>query len=317
MVRAAARRRDPAPPPTLATARPLRRRKPVDEARVVAALEAIRDEESPATGNGRQRVLKTLRGVLDEARSDVEKRFRNGLSGLDAARLNARTMDSILAVLCDFALRRVFPLGVSTPSDHISAVATGGYGRGELAPYSDIDLLFLIPYKVNPRAEQIVEYVLYMLWDLGLKVGHATRSIADCVRAAKGDVTVRTTLLDARFIAGDPGLFNDLVATFDSDVVQGTALNFIEAKLAERDARHRTMGDTRYLLEPNIKDGKGGLRDLHTLYWISRYVYGVRMPAELARAGVLTAREAAAVTKATAFFWTLRFNLHVWSGRPD
>jgi [protein-PII] uridylyltransferase len=255
--------------------------------------------------------------VLGDARSEIEGRFHGGLSGLKAARLTARMTDSVLGVLCDFALRRVFPVGVVMDSDRIAIAATGGYGRGEMAPKSDIDLLFLLPYKINPRAEQVVEYVLYMLWDLGLKVGHATRSVAECVRAARDDITIRTTLLDARLVAGDAALFEAFTATFQAEVIDGTALAFVEAKLAERDARHRAAGDTRYLLEPNIKEGKGGLRDLHTLYWIARYVYGARSPAELVQAGILTRQEAAAVTKANGFFWTLRFNLHLWAGRAE
>lgn len=158
----------------------------------------------------------------------------------------------------------------------MSVVAVGGYGRGTLAPGSDVDLLFLLPYKQTPWGEQIVEYILYMLWDLGLKVGHATRNVEECLRLSKSDMTIRTAILEARHVWGDTDLYEELVERFDTDVVAGTGPEFIAAKLAERDARHRRQGTSRYLVEPNVKEGKGGLRDLNTLFWISKYFYRVR-----------------------------------------
>src|SRR5690606_6214553 len=138
---------------------------------------------------------------------------------------------------------------------------------------SDIDLLFLLPYKQTPWGEQVAEYVLYALWDLGLKVGHATRNIDECVRLSRTDMTIRTSVLEARHICGDGPLCEDLVARFDRDVVRNTGPEYVQAKLAERDDRHAKAGESRYLVEPNVKDGKGGLRDLHTLFWIGKYFY--------------------------------------------
>ncbi|TJX00527.1 bifunctional uridylyltransferase/uridylyl-removing protein, partial [Neisseria gonorrhoeae] len=149
-------------------------------------------------------------------------------------------------------------------------------GRGLMAPESDIDLLFILPYKQTAWGEQVAEAILYSLWDMGLKVGHATRSVDESIRQARGDMTIRTAILETRYLAGDRPLYDELVERFDTEVVQGTAAEFVAAKLAEREERHRRGGQSRYLVEPNVKDGKGGLRDLHTLFWIAKYVYRVR-----------------------------------------
>ena len=169
-------------------------------------------------------------------------------------------------------------------AERMAVVATGGYGRGLMAPESDIDLLFILPYKQTAWGEQVAEAILYCLWDMGLKVGHATRSVDESIRQARGDMTIRTAILETRFLTGDQPLYDELVARFDKEVVQGTAAEFVTAKLAEREERHRRGGQSRYLVEPNVKDGKGGLRDLHTLFWIAKYVYRVRETDELAGA---------------------------------
>jgi UTP:GlnB (protein PII) uridylyltransferase len=158
-------------------------------------------------------------------------------------------------------------------------------------PASDIDLLFLLPYKLTPHGEQVVEFMLYRLWDLGLKVGHATRSVDECIRQAKADMTIRTGLLESRFLWGDTKLFQELKRRFRREVATGNGLDFVEAKLAERDQRHKRTGNSRYTLEPNIKEGKGGLRDLHTLYWIAKYLYQVDEVSALVERGVLSAAE--------------------------
>ena len=156
-----------------------------------------------------------------------------------------------------------------------TVVAVGGYGRGMLAPYSDIDLLFLLPDKSSPGMERVVEALLYVLWDLKQKVGYATRTVDECLRQARADMTIRTTLVEARFITGDKALFETLRTRFDKEIVAKTAAEFVAAKLAERENRVQRAGASRYLVEPNVKEGKGGLRDLNTLFWISKYVYRV------------------------------------------
>jgi [protein-PII] uridylyltransferase len=177
--------------------------------------------------------------------------------------------------------------------------------------------LFLLPYKQTAWGEQIAEAILYCLWDMGLKVGHATRPIDDCIRLARADMTIRTAILEARFLLGDRALFNELVARFDREVVQGSATAFVAAKLAEREERHRRSGQSRYLVEPNVKDGKGGLRDLHTLFWIAKYVYRVRNPEDLIAQGVFNRAEYRLFRRCEDFLWAVRCNMHFVAGRAE
>src|SRR6266849_6692537 len=202
-------------------------------------------------------------------------------------------------------------------AERLAIVATGGYGRGVLAPGSDIDLLFLLPYKQTAWGESIAEAELYCLWDMGLKVGHATRTVNECIRQAKADMTIRTALLEARFLLGERKLFDELVTRFDKEIVQGTGADFVAAKLAEREERHRRAGQSRYLVEPNVKDGKGGLRDLHTLYWIAKYVYRVREREELIELGVYDPREYRRFRRCGDFLWAVRCHMHFLTGRAE
>ncbi|HSM18809.1 MAG TPA: [protein-PII] uridylyltransferase, partial [Hyphomicrobiales bacterium] len=165
--------------------------------------------------------------------------------------------------------------------------------------------------------ESVVEFILYMLWDLGQKVGHATRGVEDCLRMAKTDETVRTAILEARFLWGTEELCDQLVEAFDTQIVKGTGAEFIEAKLTERDIRHQRAGESRYLVEPNVKDGKGGLRDLHTLFWIAKYFYRVRTGADLVERGVFTRDEYRRFRKCEDFLWAVRCHLHFMTGRPE
>ena len=199
----------------------------------------------------------------------------------------------------------------------MAIVATGGYGRGLLAPGSDIDLLFLLPYKQTAWGESVAEAILYCLWDIGLKVGHATRSIDECIRQAKADMTIRTAILESRFLLGDRKLFDELVTRFDKSVVQGTGPEFVAAKLAEREERHRRAGQSRYLVEPNVKDGKGGLRDLHTLFWIAKYVYRVHDVEELIERGVFDQDELKLFRRCEDFLWSVRCHMHFLTGRAE
>ena len=252
--------------------------------------------------------------------AEIRRRFLAGrdnrTKGLEATRGHAYLIDQLVRVLHDHAFERAYPNPNPAKNERHAIVAVGGYGRGELAPHSDVDLLFLLSYKLTPHAEQVIEYMLYMLWDLGLKVGHATRSVDECLRMAKADLTVRTALLEARYLWGENALYQELRRRF-RDLAGSDALGFVEAKLAERDERHKKLGDSRYVLEPNIKDGKGGLRDLHTLYWIAKYIYRVDEPADLVARGVFTGREAARFQRAHAFLTTVRCHLHYLAGRAE
>jgi len=275
----------------------------------VAAGKRLPPEERAA-------VLAELKSALAAGRAEVRRRFAGG-DGRQAVRELSFLIDQLLRTLHDFTTTHAYPLANPSAAERLALVAVGGYGRGELAPHSDVDLLFLLPYKLTPHGEQVVEYLLYHLWDLGLKVGHATRSVDDCIRQAKADMTIRTNLLEARYLCGDHELYQDLRRRYAKEVVAGTGRAFVEAKLAERDERHRRMGNSRYTLEPNIKEGKGGLRDLQALFWIAKYLYASDDVATLVERGVFTAAEAATFDKAEAFLWTVRYCLHELAGRAE
>src|SRR3954469_24804718 len=263
------------------------RRTIVSKRRLITELAGL--VEQHGTGPAlRPHVLSALREALEQGRAEVRRRFEAGGSGTDCVRQNAYLMDQVIRALAAHAANGIYPAANPTAGELFAIAAIGGYGRGEMAPYSDVDLLFMLPYKRTPRVEQVFEYILYILWDLGLKVGHAVRSVDECIRQAKADVTIRTSLLESRFLHGEQKLYGELRRRFTKEIVAGTGPAFIEAKLAERDARHRRLGDSRYVLKPNVKDGKGGLRDLQTLFWIGKYVHGVERPAELVKAARLT-----------------------------
>ncbi|OHC73431.1 MAG: [protein-PII] uridylyltransferase [Rhodospirillales bacterium RIFCSPLOWO2_12_FULL_58_28] len=263
-------------------------------------------------------VLAILKDALNNGRNEVRRRFESeGAKGSEVVSANAFLVDQLMRVIHDFALEYVYPLANPTTGERLSVAATGGYGRGELAPYSDIDLMFLLPYKRTPHIEQVVEFMLYLLWDMGLKVGHATRSVDESIRLSKEDLTIRTSLLEARWLLGNEALFNDFKRRFISEIVSGSGADFVDEKLAERNARHERMGGSRYMLEPNIKEGKGGLRDLQTLFWIAKYLYQVDDVNGLTARGVLTQDDAKRFGKAQEFLWTVRCRLHYLSGRPE
>ncbi len=258
-----------------------------------------------------------LKARLESGRAEIEARFMRSNDGLAAARSLAELMDEAVIALFDLADKRVFAAANPTTGERVALAAIGGYGRGTLAPFSDIDLLFLVPYKRTPRAEQIIEFMLYALWDMQLKVGQAVRSPEDCVRTAKGDPLIRTSMSERRFLAGDPKLYADFHKRFVKGVEAVDQRGFVEAKLAERDQRHRKAGDSRYMLEPNVKDGKGGQRDLQTLVWIAHALYGVTDIQALVPAGMLRQEEASRFAKADAFLWAVRCHLHWYTKRAE
>ena len=267
---------------------------------------------------------RSTRGIavqhLAKARSEATARLQaefthqpHNARGL--IRANAWVTDRIISILLAVATTDLHPLPNPTEAEHVAIVAVGGYGRAEMAPHSDVDLLFLTPYKVTPWAESVIESMLYMLWDMKLKVGHATRTVRDCIRLASEDITIRTALLERRFLAGDETLARDLRTKLWSDLFRKTGPEFIEAKLAERTARHKRQGGQRYVLEPNVKEAKGGLRDLQTLYWIGKYLHEVQTASGLVEAGLLTQDEYDVFATAENFLWDVRCHLHFITGR--
>ena len=282
-----------------------------------ALAEALSELAVDSTTPDRAPVVALVREALDRGRSEIRQRFEEGGSAAHCIAEQCFLVDQLIRILFDFVIERVYPLANPTKGEKLAVVAVGGYGRGEMAPYSDVDLLFLLPYKQTPHTEQVVEYLLYLLWDLRLKVGHATRSINECLRYAKSDLTICTALLEARYIWGEQALFAELKSRFDNEVVRGTAALFVEQKLAERDARHRRVGDSRYQLEPNVKEGKGGLRDLHTLFWLAKYIYRIDDVAKLVDLKVLSEEESQRFARAQEFLWRVRCYLHYLAGRAE
>ncbi|AJD54075.1 UTP--GlnB (protein PII) uridylyltransferase, GlnD [Thalassospira xiamenensis M-5 = DSM 17429] len=294
-----------------------KQREIIDRRKIFAELETIAANADLTSFKQRAEILKHLKAVLEDGRKVIRARFEETNSGQDAVFSNSFLIDQIVRLIHDFALKFVYPLHNPTNEQRMAVVAVGGYGRGDMAPQSDVDILFLFPYKQTAHGEQVVEYILYMLWDLGLKVGHATRSIDDCLRMGKQDITIRTNLLESRFVWADEEVYKAFRARFMEELVKGTGLEFIEGKLNERDERHIRMGDSRYVVEPNVKDGKGGLRDLHTLFWIGKYLYRVSNPLELVDLKVLTRKEAQGFLKAQNFLWSVRCWLHYLTGREE
>jgi [protein-PII] uridylyltransferase len=259
-----------------------------------------------------------LRSALEAGREEIARRLaaEPGRGRVIAASY-AFLSDQLVRLAYDLVTQRLHPVAKPSPAERLSIVGLGGTGRGEMAPYSDLDLMFLVPARKSPWCDRVIETLLYILWDLKLKVGQSVRSPAEVVAAAKGDTTIRTALLEGRWLWGDEQLNDEARRLFRAKVVAGTERDFVAAKLAERDERHRRMGDTRYVVEPNVKDGKGGLRDLHTLYWIGQYVFGVERPAELVDKGLFSAAEFRRFERAERFFWSVRCHLHLAAGRGE
>jgi len=265
----------------------------------------------------RARVLERLKALVSDAHEQAREQLLADGNGRACAEGLSRFQDELISAIYDFTSHHIYRAQNPSAAERMSIVATGGYGRNMLAPGSDIDLLFLLPYKQTAWGESVVEYILYLLWDLGLKVGHATRSIDQCCRLSKSDMVIRTSLLDARLIWGDRDLFEEFETKFLKDVVKGSGREFIEAKLEERNERHSRHGASRYLVEPNIKDGKGGLRDLHTLHWLTRYLHPGEGGEDYVSQGVFSQAEYSTFRKCEDFLWTVRCHLHFLAGRPE
>ena len=255
-----------------------------------------------------------LRGALEYGRAEIARRLTEEPgNGRAAAQSTAFLHDQLVRLAYDFAAGRL----VDAPSEGLALVGLGGTGRGEMAPFSDLDLMFLTAKTPAAEQEGLSESVLHLLWDMKLRLGHSVRSTPQLMALAKKDMTIRTASLEGRWIWGDEKLFDAAMRRFRKDVVAGTAAQFVTAKLAEREERHVRMGDSRYVVEPNVKDGKGGLRDLQTLYWIGKYIHGVERPADLVGAGLFTGEEYARFDRAERFFWSVRCHLHLLAGRAE
>ncbi|MEL6549489.1 MAG: [protein-PII] uridylyltransferase [Pseudomonadota bacterium] len=292
---------------------------PAPEALDVAQLsmeimQRVADLSDPV--DRRRAIVATISPALSRARSNIADRFHETprRSG-EATTAYARITDEVVRLAHDMAAAHLVPGPEIPAEENMAILAVGGYGRGEMAPFSDVDLLFLTPTSGATRAEAVVEQMLYILWDLKLKVGHATRSVRECIRLAREDYTIRTSLVEMRDLGGNPALFEDLRSKLWTDLFRSTARDFIEAKLEERSARHRKQGGQRYVVEPNVKEGKGGLRDLQSLFWIAKYIHGVSNAADLVPLGLFTKEEFETFLKAEQFLWAIRCHLHLITGR--
>ncbi|MGK9054658.1 [protein-PII] uridylyltransferase [Neorhizobium petrolearium] len=284
----------------------------LDVARLRAECRAIAGDRDRPQLELRAALLPVLRRASAEGREKARALLGRDGSGLNCARRLSWLQDQIITVLYEVIVESIHPEGAD-----IAVAAVGGYGRDTLAPGSDIDLLFLLPEKNSDAMRKAVEFLLYVLWDMGFKVGHATRTVEECIRLSKTDMTIRTAILESRYICGREALVTELETRFDREIVADTGPEFIAAKLAERDQRHQKAGDTRYLVEPNVKEGKGGLRDLHTLFWIAKYYYRVRDTAELVNLGVLSREESRLFEKADDFLWAVRCHMHFLTGKAE
>ncbi|MEL6644410.1 MAG: [protein-PII] uridylyltransferase [Pseudomonadota bacterium] len=273
-----------------------------------------------ASADGARDVRAILVGELKSALTSGRKAIAEAFTAQPFA---AREAVASYAYLTDCALSVVFrtvkdhihPNPNPTEGERLALLAVGGYGRAEMAPYSDVDLLFLTPYKITAWAESVIESMLYVLWDLHLKVGHASRTVKDCIRLGRDDYTIRTALLEHRYIDGHAPLAAELGDRLWHDLFRGTGPAFVEAKLEERAQRHRKQGGQRYVVEPNVKEGKGGLRDLQTLFWIAKYVNNVGDAADLVALGTFRQEEFDDFLKAETFLMAVRCHLHLISGR--
>ncbi|MDH3660923.1 MAG: [protein-PII] uridylyltransferase [Alphaproteobacteria bacterium] len=277
-------------------------------------LEASLDVVDPRDSGA---LLEASRTWLNGHQQALEQRFLASGNGEAVIYDRCRLIDALITGLLGLATKRLYRLPNPTEGERLALLAVGGYGRAELAPHSDVDLLFLHPYKITPHTEKIVEFLLYKLWDLGLKVGQATRSIDECIRLAQDDSAVLTSLLEARFLFGDQALMTELNERFDREVRGSKTIGFVEAKLKERDDRHQRTGDSRYMLEPNVKEGKGGLRDLHTLFWLGRFLYRIDDVDDFVRHEVLTEKALEKFLRARRFLWAVRCHLHYLTGRAE
>ncbi len=274
-----------------------------------------RNNEEPA--QRRSALIERLKQLLAAARASARARLEADRDGRRCASGLSRFQDELIRLIYDYVATHIYSATNPSDAERMAIVATGGYGRGLLAPGSDIDLLFLLPYKQTPWGESVAEYILYVLWDLGFKVGHATRTVDQCLRVAQSDHTIQTALLDMRLIHGDAQLYAQLKSRFRNEVVRSSKRWFADAKMAEREQRHKRAGESRYRVEPNIKDGKGGLRDLHTLHWLAKYLHDIDLLTGPKSPEVFSPAEIATFRRCEDFLWTVRCFLHFITGRAE
>jgi [protein-PII] uridylyltransferase len=256
--------------------------------------------------------LDLLREHVTTGYDRLKVRHADGASGAESVRAHTAFMDDLLRWLYETADSEVRAAG-PVPSALV-LVALGGYGRGELHPSSDLDLMLIHQGEVTPYVRRMAQEILYTLWDLGLRVGHACRSLDDCLAIARTDLPSRTSMQAARVLAGDSRLFRRLQQTLRREVYRRDYPEFLAQMLTERDERYRRHGGSVYLQEPNVKESAGALRDVHTALWLASARFGTRTLRELEDKSLLTAKERTATDAALTFLWRVRNELHFLAG---
>jgi [protein-PII] uridylyltransferase len=249
-----------------------------------------------------------FRGALADGDRELARRFAAAEPVGALVRDRARLVDALV--------QGAFRLHAADASDAVALVAVGGYGRGELLPCSDVDVMVLLPQGEQPGWTAPLERFLTFLWDIGLETGHSVRNVDDCQREALADIGVATALIEARLLAGPPALFAAMRRALAADRMWSSR-DFFDAKLREQTERHHRFHDTAYNLEPNVKQSPGGLRDLQTIGWVAKRHFGADTLQELAGRGFLTVRELAQLESAQAWLWRIRFALHLVTGRRE
>src|SRR6266699_391642 len=278
---------------------------------------ARRAEARAERAEDRRRLrLDFFRQALAQGFDSLKVRHAEGASGQESVRTHARLMDDVI-----FSLTRLIADDADRARLEPTALvvtALGGYGRAELHPLSDIDLMVVYDgAELAPYVQRMMQELLYSLWDLGLQVGHSLRSLDDCVAMARTDFPSRTSMQEARFRAGDRRLFGRFQRVLRENVFRRDFGQFLETTLVERDARYRKHGASPYIGEPNVKESAGGLRDMHTAMWLGEAKFGTRTLRELADKGLITPREQAAADAALTFLWRVRNELHFFSGHKN
>ncbi|HWP33957.1 MAG TPA: [protein-PII] uridylyltransferase [Thermodesulfobacteriota bacterium] len=260
--------------------------------------------------------LAAFREALRAGEEAVRARHEAGAPGREVLELRTRLLDRLVERLFALAEAEFFAQHLPT-RQRLALVAVGGYGRGEMSPGSDVDLMCLYPWKPSAYVQTVSERLFYALWDLGFTVGNAVRRLGEAVRLAQRDLTVRTALLDSRFLAGDRALYDEYLRVIRKEVLYKDVAAFVDEKLRELRQRHEKYGGSVYILEPNVKEGQGGLRDLHTALWIAKAKFKIEALKELKFKGVMTEQEYALVERAADFLWRIRNALHYRTGRKD
>ncbi len=279
-----------------------------ETARVWDALAGFKDRLAAITLAVPAEAIAAFRATLDEADQALKARFA------DDEPVEALVRDR--AQLVDLVLTRAWVLHTAAHAGELALVAVGGYGRGELHPCSDIDVMVLLPKSEGSPWQSDLERFLTFLWDIGLEVGHSVRTIDDCQRESLADISVATTLIEARLLAGPELLLTAMKKALAADHIWSAA-DFYEGKVREQQTRHLRFHDTGYNLEPNVKASPGGLRDIQTIAWVAKRHFGAETLDELVSHGFLTAAELRKLKTAQSFLWKIRFALHVLTGRRE